>query len=49
MSIIALGVVLFVLLILLTNTKRWKGLVRGARRARSELESEARSKRPEDL
>jgi hypothetical protein len=42
-TFVALGIVLFVLLIILTNTKRWKGLARGARRAKSELESEIKS------
>ena len=40
MSLIVLGIVVFVLLILLTSTKRWKGLARGAKRAKSELEEE---------
>jgi hypothetical protein len=43
-TLIAIGIVLFVLLIVLTNTKRWKGLARGARRAKNELESEVKSK-----
>lgn len=42
MTIVVIGVVLFVLLVVLTNTKRWKGLARGARRAKNELESEVR-------
>jgi hypothetical protein len=45
-TLVAVGIVLFVLLILLTNTKRWKRLASGARRAKSELESEVKT--PDD-
>jgi hypothetical protein len=45
MTLVVVAVVLFVLLILLTNTKRWKSLARGARRAKNELETEV--KKPE--
>jgi hypothetical protein len=44
MSFIVLGIVVFVVLILLTNTKRWKRLVSGARRAKNELDREVKSK-----
>jgi hypothetical protein len=40
MTLVAIAVVVFVLLIVLTNTKRWKGLARGARKAKDELETE---------
>jgi hypothetical protein len=40
MSIIIAFVVVTVLLILLTNTSRWKGIARGARGAKKELEEE---------
>lgn len=43
MTLIALGIALFVLLIVLTNTKRWKRLASGARRAKDELETEVKS------
>jgi len=43
MSLVVIGVVLFVLLIVLTNTKRWKRLAGGVRRAKDELETEATS------
>jgi hypothetical protein len=46
MSIIIAFVVVTLLLVLLTNTKRWKGLARGARGAKRGLEEEI--KRPED-
>jgi hypothetical protein len=40
MSIVVAFVVVTVVLVLLTNTKRWKGLVRGARSAKHGLEDE---------
>jgi hypothetical protein len=40
MTLVVIAVAVFVVLVLLTNTKRWKGLARGARRAKTELESE---------
>jgi hypothetical protein len=43
-TLLVIGIVLFVLLIVLTNTKRWKRLAGGARRAKNELESEIKSK-----
>jgi hypothetical protein len=46
MSLIVIGIVVFVLLILLTNTRRWKRLASGVRRAKSELESGARRDEP---
>jgi Sec-independent protein translocase protein TatA len=46
MSIIIIFVVVTVVLILLLNTKRWKGLARGARGAKRELEEEIKT--PED-
>jgi hypothetical protein len=42
MTILAIGIAVFVLLVLLTNTKRWKRLARGAQRAKNELESEVK-------
>jgi hypothetical protein len=42
-TLIAIGIVLFILLIFLTNTRRWKRLASGARRAKSELESEVKT------
>jgi hypothetical protein len=43
MSIIVIFVVVTILLILLLNTKRWKGLARGARGAKRELEEEIKN------
>jgi hypothetical protein len=40
MSIIIAFVVVTIVLVLLTNTKRWKGLIRGARGAKHSLEDE---------
>jgi hypothetical protein len=48
-SLVVIGIVVFVVLIVLTNTKRWKRLAGGARRAKDELEAEATSSDPEDL
>jgi hypothetical protein len=45
-SIIVAFIVVTVLLLVLLNTKRWTGLVRGARGAKRELEEEIH--RPED-
>lgn len=42
MTILAIGLVVAVLLILLTNTKRWRRLARGARSAKDELETEVK-------
>ena len=46
MGIVVAFVLIAVLLLVLLNTKRWTGLVRGARGAKHELEEEI--KRPED-
>ena len=46
MGILVAFIVVTVLLILFTNTKRWKGLARGARNAKRELEKEIQS--PDD-
>ena len=46
MGIVVAFIVITVLLLFLLNTKRWTGLVRGARGAKRELEEEI--KRPED-
>jgi hypothetical protein len=43
MSIIIAFIVVVAVLILLTNTKRWKGLAGGARRAKQGLEEEIKS------
>jgi hypothetical protein len=43
MSIIIAFVVVVLVLILLTNTKRWRGLARGARRAKRDLEQEIKA------
>ena len=43
MSIIIGFVVVALLLILLTNTRRWRGIARGARGAKKELEEEIRA------
>jgi hypothetical protein len=40
MSIIIVFVAVVLVLILLTNTKRWRGLASGARRAKRDLEEE---------
>jgi hypothetical protein len=45
-SLVVIGIVVFVVLIVLTNTKRWKRLAGGARRAKNELETEVKS--PDD-
>jgi len=45
-SIIVAFVLITILLLVLLNTKRWTGLVRGARGAKRELEEEI--KHPED-
>jgi hypothetical protein len=45
-SIIIAFVLVTILLLVLLNTKRWTGLVRGARGAKRELEDEI--KHPED-
>jgi hypothetical protein len=47
-SLVVIGIVVFVLLIVLTNTKRWKRLASGARRAKDELETEATTSEPGD-
>jgi hypothetical protein len=46
MSIFLAFVAVVVVLILLTNTKRWKGLARGAKSAKQGLEEEI--KHPDD-
>ncbi len=46
MTILVVLVVVIVLGILLTNTKRWRGLGRGAKRAARELEDEIQ--KPDD-
>jgi hypothetical protein len=43
MSILIAFVVVALVLILLTNTKRWKGLARGARSAKRGLEQEIKN------
>jgi hypothetical protein len=43
MSILIAFVAVALVLILLTNTKRWKGLARGARSAKHGLEQEIKS------
>jgi hypothetical protein len=43
MSIIIAFVLVALVLILLTNTKRWRGLARGARRAKHDLEEEIKT------
>jgi hypothetical protein len=45
-SLVVIGIVVFVVLIVLTNTKRWKRLAGGARRAKDELETEVKT--PDD-
>jgi hypothetical protein len=42
-SLVVIGIVVFVLLIVLTNTKRWKRLASGAKRAKNELETEVKA------
>jgi hypothetical protein len=42
-SLVAIGIVVFIVLIVLTNTKRWKRLAGGARRAKNELETEVKA------
>jgi hypothetical protein len=42
-SLVVIGIVVFVLLIVLTNTKRWKRLAGGAKRAKAELETEVKT------
>jgi hypothetical protein len=46
MQIVVVFVLITILLLVLLNTKRWTGLLRGARGAKRELEDEI--KRPED-
>lgn len=46
MGIVVAFILITVLLLVLLNTKRWTGLVRGARGAKRELEEEI--KHPED-
>jgi hypothetical protein len=48
MSLVVIGIVVFVLLIVLTNTKRWKRLASGAKRAKDELETEVTTPEGED-
>lgn len=43
MSLVVIGIVVFVLLVVLTNTKRWKRLAGGAKRAKDELETEVKA------
>jgi hypothetical protein len=43
LSIIIAFVLVALVLILLTNTKRWRGLASGARRAKRDLEQEIKS------
>ena len=43
MSILVAFIVVAALLILLTNTKRWRGLAKGARRAKDDLEQEIKA------
>ena len=46
MTILVVIVVVIVVGILLTNTKRWRGLARGAKRAASDFEDEIQ--KPDD-
>jgi hypothetical protein len=43
MSILIAFIAVAVVLILLTNTKRWRGLASGARRAKRDLEEEIKT------
>jgi len=49
MSLIVIGIVILVLVIFVTNTKRWKAIGKGIKKSRRDLEEEieaAKSDRP---
>ena len=43
MQLVLLGLVVLVVLIFLTNTKRWKAIGQGVRKSKRDLEEEVRS------